>query len=125
MQCSHLNLAILAATVALTGCASESWQNVRAPEFNAFLNRIQAECQPLWIGSMQLSDVNAGSDNATLYANFIDNTSRLFYGRIDAATYRDSIFSFASDSATRHSVDCIISKLPADRPTKPTGSYGY
>ncbi len=42
------------AVASLGGCAPDAWQNYKATGFNDYLNVVQAECQPLWIGDMYL-----------------------------------------------------------------------
>ena len=57
---------------------------------------------------------------------FLDNTSRLYYNRMSPADYRLAVQSIAlttTDSRTNRSIDCIIAKLPPDRPSKPSGGY--
>jgi hypothetical protein len=55
-------------------------------------------------------DGGAGNNS---YNYWLDQTSRLYYRRIDAATYRESLKAFfgAGNDAT---ISCIVSNLPAN-----------
>jgi len=116
-------LLCLFASLAGAGCAPDSVQNYRATGFNEFLDSVQAQCQPLWIGSMLIDRPGAPAGNATLYTEWLDLTSRLYYQRISPADYRAAVIA-TSDSGerTRRSVECIIAKLPAARPVAPGGA---
>ena len=111
----------------LAGCAPDAWQNVRASGFNAYLDTVQSQCQPLWIGSMYLQRVDASDvmGQQSNYTALLDAASRLYYGRTSAADFRSSVQALAgssSDSRTNRSIDCMIAKLPADRPASPGGA---
>jgi len=121
---STCRLATVAAALVLSACAPDAWQNSRATGFNQFLDTVGAQCQPLWIGNQPLPQINAqyaGASQSNFDA-FLDSTSRLYYSRITPADYRVAVQSIAlstSDSRTNRSIDCIIAKLPPDRPNKP------
>jgi hypothetical protein len=103
------------------GClpiAPDTISNIDADQFNAFLNTIQAQCQPLQVGDLNLSEIPPLM-NTDSYAPWLDNTSRLFYGRITPAQYKASFLSYGTDPTTTQSIDCIIAKLPAKRPNAP------
>jgi hypothetical protein len=111
---------LLAALTA--ACAPDALNNRSAPEFNAFLNRIAAACRPLLLGSQDMGyaiehGAALGNDN---YSYFLDMTSRLYYGRIDADAYRSGITGFLGPGAdTLRSLDCILGNLDANRPLPP------
>jgi hypothetical protein len=105
-------LAAACALSALCGCAPDSVTNRQATGFNAFLNRIAQECNPLQVGPYQMSQMierNAMDDN---YIYFLDQTSRVYYGTITQAAYRSSINGFFFGGSTNIAIDCILSKLP-------------
>ena len=119
-------LAATATAAVLAACAPDAWQNYKATGFNAFLDTVGNQCQPLWIGQQQLQQID--SQYATGWQSnfdvFLDNTSRLYYNRMSPADYRVAVQSIAlttTDSRTNRSIDCIIAKLPSDRPSKPGG----
>jgi hypothetical protein len=101
------------AAAAITGCAPDAWN--AQPGFDGFLNQISQQCYPMRIGMTLVSDL---VDNPAPY--FIDETSRLYYGKISAANYRSAITSFSDNSAaTNQAIDCILSKLPSAPPAAP------
>jgi len=119
--------AAMAALAALAGCAPDAWQNVRATGFNDYLDTVQAQCQPLWIGSMNLPrfDASAAAGQDSNYTALLDSASRLYYGRMSAADFRSSVQALAgssTDARTNRSIDCMVAKLPADRPSSPGGA---
>ena len=125
---STRRLAAVAAAAVLSACAPDAWQSYKATGFNQFLDTVGAQCQPLWIGSQQLPQIDSQYANAwqSNFDVFLDNTSRLYYSRMSPADYRGAVQSIAlttTDSRTNRSIDCIIAKLPSDRPGKPSGGY--
>ncbi|MEF9944665.1 MAG: hypothetical protein RR758_10860, partial [Burkholderiaceae bacterium] len=113
-------LAALPLIAALAACAPDAWQNVRAVEFNAYLDRAQAECQPLWIGPLLMNTLPP-LDGMDVYDAWLDSTSRLFYDRITPDQYRSFVLGQWPGARTEASVKCLLAKLPKDRPTAPTG----
>jgi len=116
-----------AAFTLLAGCAPDAWQNVRATGFNDYLDVVQGACQPLWIGSMYLQrfDSSDAAGQESNYTALLDAASRLYYGRISAADFRSSVQALAgssTDARSNRSIDCMIAKLPADRPASPGGA---
>ena len=100
---------------ALWGCAPDSVTNRQATGFNAFLDKIALECNPLQIGSYQMTQMiqrNAIDDN---YIYFLDQTSRVYYGTITQAAYRSSIDAFFLGGSTNRAIDCILSRLPQNQ----------
>ena len=107
------------AAVGLVACAPDAWQNYKASGFNDYLNVVQAECQPLWIGDMHLTTFDASS-----VPSQPDMTSKLYYNRSSPSEFRLAIQSLVlspDDPQTNRSIDCMIAKLPADRPRTPGG----
>lgn len=105
----------------LAGCAPDAWTNVRATGFNAYLDAVQAECQPLWIGNMYLPriDPSAVPGQESRYTEFLDISSRFYSGRMSPADFRSAVQSLggaSGDPRTDRSIDCMIAKRPANRP---------
>lgn len=105
----------------LAGCAPDAWTNVRATGFNAYLDTVQAECQPLWIGNMYFPRIDASSvpGQESRYTEFLDISSRFYSGRMTPAAFRDAVQSIGGttgDPRTDRSIDCMIAKRPANRP---------
>jgi hypothetical protein len=114
------------ATATLSACAPDAWQNYKATGYNDYLKVVQAECQPLWIGNMYLQqfDLSSAGGQGGTFDMLLDATSRMYYNRITPGEFRNSVQSLAmttDDARTNRSIDCMISKLPADRPRQPPG----
>ena len=119
-------LAATATAAVLAACAPDALHSYIATGFNAFLDTVGNQCQPLWIGQQQLQQIDSqyAIGWQSNFDVFLDNTSRLYYNRISPADYRLAVQSIAlttTDSRTNRSIDCIIAKLPPDRPSKPGG----
>lgn len=113
------NLRSACAAIALIGfvsaCAPDAMTNVKATGFNGFLKTIQVQCSPLLLGGQQMSwalQTGAGDNN---YNYFLDQTSRLYYGKVGTSGYAESLTAFFGAGYDR-AINCVIAKLPADRP---------
>ncbi len=110
--------AFACAAIALSGCAPEAWNNVQATGYDAFLNKIATACNPLLIGSRDMSFKilhNDSSDDSN-YNYFLDLTSQLYYGRTPPDAYRSGISGFLGGGAdTNRSLDCIMANLAEQR----------
>ncbi len=77
-------LAALSITL-VVACAPDAWvYNKKASGFNDYLDTVTAQCQPLWIGQMQLTKFDASSvpNQGGNFDILLDLSSRLFYKRI-------------------------------------------
>ncbi|HSQ09000.1 MAG TPA: hypothetical protein VLN25_00055 [Burkholderiaceae bacterium] len=123
-------MAALVAATTLSACAPDAWQNTKATGFNDYLKTVEAQCQPLWIGQMNLRSFDASSAGGQV-GNFdmlLDSTSRLYYNRITPAAFRNSVQAMvttSTDARTNQSIDCMIAKLPPERPRSPPGAVPY
>lgn len=118
-------VAVATATL-VSACAPDAWTSYKATGFNEFLDTVGAQCQPLWIGQNQLPQITMQSASSWSggFDQFLDSTSRLYYNRISPSDYRSAVQQLAgstSDARTNRSIDCIIGKLPPDRPRTPPG----
>jgi len=128
MQLRRTSRLLATATLvsSLPACAPDAWQNDTASGFNDYLDVVQAQCQPLWFGDMELRTFDASSvgGQQSNFSSLLDNTSRLYYNRITPADFRVAVQSQAmtsTDPRTNRSIDCMITQLPADRPRSPPG----
>ena len=105
-------LGVAAMMAMLTGCAPDAWSNKQATGLNAFLNQIATKCAPLQLGRYQMSGMILRNDigDTNAYNYFFDQTSRLYFGTLPAASYRSSIDGFFD--GPNAAVDCILSQLP-------------
>lgn len=108
---------LMLALAALSGCAVElmapgAWND--QPDFNAFLDRIAKDCQT--IRGVSIANLENAQD-----PSFLDATSKLYCGKMDAASYRQFITSFSADSPDSYqAVDCIVAHLPSTPPPTPS-----
>ena len=109
------NTRILIASLALlaSGCAPDAINNRAATPFNAFVDKISRVCAPIQLGQYQLANPLMGGAGGNSYTYWLDQTSRLFYRRIQPAAYRESLTAFfgAGNDGT---IDCIVANLPPD-----------
>ncbi len=111
-----LAFTLASALIALAGCAPDAWNSRQATGYNGFVNRIAQECYPMQLGSYQMSQQIQRNEMDDNYIYFLDQTSRVYYGQITQAAYRDSINGFFQGSATTDiALDCILSKLPQNQ----------
>lgn len=95
----------------LGGCAPGAWNE--QSDTDRFFNVIENAC-PQRIGGFEISALDNNN------ASFLDLTSRLYYGKIDPAGYREMVTSFSDSSAeTNQAIDCIIAHLPNTPPPAP------
>ncbi len=101
--------------LSMTGCAPDAWNNVQATGFNAFLNRIATECAPLHAGQFVVTpnfqDPSYDQDTDDIYDQWLDQTSRLYYGRISPQTYITNVGNLF-DARSAQSAQCTVTKLP-------------
>jgi hypothetical protein len=126
IRSSLSTFAVAALAVALSACAPDAWQSYKATGFNDYLNTVETQCQPLWIGSMNLPKFNASAAGGQggSFDMLLDSTSRLYYNRITPGEFRQSVQGLAmtsTDARTNRSIDCMIAQLPPDRPRTPPG----
>lgn len=97
--------------LAVAGCAPEAMNNRAATGFDDFVNKISRACAPIQLGPYQLANPLMGGAGNNSYDYWLDQTSRLYYHRIGADRYRESLTAFfgAGNDAT---IGCILSNLP-------------
>lgn len=108
----HLALALLMAAVLGSGCAPDAWSNRKATGLDAWIDRIAAECAPLYAGPQVITaNYEPPNDAADAYDQWLDQTSRLYYKKISPQTYLVNIGNFF-DAASLKSAQCAVDKLP-------------
>lgn len=97
---------------AVCACASSPGSD----GFDAFLQKVAADCKPLIIGTDNMGQaivfngLGASPDN---YNNFLGQTKALYAGSIPPSTYRAAMTSFVgAGSYNQHSFECIEAHLP-------------
>ncbi len=104
-------VSLFTAAIALHGCGGDLVAPdsvVEDPGAKAFLDRVDKRCGKLSLGNQPLNyllDVN-GND-----VYFIDETSKLYFGKVERATFADDINSFYPTGANQPALDCIFAQL--------------
>jgi hypothetical protein len=87
---------------------------VEDPGAEAFYNRIADVCGHHSIGNRPLDYlIDVGDDNAY----FLDETGKLYFGRIDRTTYANNIDGFFPSGANAPALSCIFAQL--DQTSRP------
>jgi hypothetical protein len=102
---------LLCGALLAAGCAPEAMNNRSATPFDQFINKISRDCAPIQLGQYQLANPLMGGAGNNSYNYWLDQTSRLYYQRIDSEQYRQSLTAFfgAGNDGT---INCIIGNLP-------------
>ena len=95
----------------VAACAPDAMNNRAATGLNGFVNQVQRVCAPVQLGRYQLGNPLMGGAGDGSYDYWLDQTSSLYYHRIGAARYRESLTAFfgAGNDGT---IDCILAQLP-------------
>ena len=121
MFTSHPIPSIVASLLALAAvsCASSPQEEA----YDAFLNKIAADCEPLIIGSdnvgqaIVFNGLGASNDN---YTSFLRATSALYEGSMSPAIYRKTLTdNLGGGTYNERSFNCIIAHLPENRAGAP------
>jgi hypothetical protein len=102
--------ATLAASVAfLVGCAPDAFR--RDPEFEAWIREVLVACKDARIGTMTVGRLlgSTGSDEG---GQFLNQTSRLYAGRITPQQWTSGVTAFGSGRAGDPGVQCVLDQLP-------------
>jgi hypothetical protein len=100
--------AALLCAVALGACAPDAV--TPSPGFDAFLERVQTDCYYQRIGVVNIGDalVSPGSEWA---GYFMDETSRLYFGKISRENWVMAITAFMQGRTDDPGVRCVLDLL--------------
>ncbi|NEV62190.1 hypothetical protein [Thiorhodococcus minor] len=101
----------LSMAAALSACAQNPAVSDRLVEnrgAEGFLDRIEQSCGTLSVGHQQLKYLLGESSDDTY---FIDETSKLYFGRVDKRTYATDLEAFYPGGTTQSALDCIFAQL--------------
>jgi hypothetical protein len=108
-----LRVSLALSVFSLCGCATPA----SGDSFDAFLQRIAAECKPLIIGSDDIGQAIVFNGLGAVpehYNIFIARTQALYGGGISPQIYRESLTAFVgAGSYNARSFDCIVARLPS------------
>jgi hypothetical protein len=95
----------------LAGCGGDVMAPdpiVENPNAEAFLDQVQKECGHLDLGSQPIGFLLSSSSDDTY---FVDETTKLFAGRVSREAYSDDINSFYPAGKNEKALDCIFGQL--------------
>jgi hypothetical protein len=106
-----LLLGALAGAGVFAGCGnsvlSDRMEENKGAE--AFLDRVAKSCGKLSVGNQQLDYL---LDESSSDAFFIDESSKLYFGRVGRTAYARDINSFYPTDDNQPALDCIFRQLP-------------
>ena len=113
MTISFKTLTSLTAVLPLliAGCGGEAMAPdpiVENPNAEAFLDQVQRECGHLNLGSQPIGFLLSSSSDDTY---FVDETTKLFAGRVSQEGYRDDINAFYPAGENEKALNCIFGQL--------------
>jgi hypothetical protein len=98
----NLAFGVVVVSAGLAACAPDAWKADSG--YDGWTNKVIQECYPRSIGGAQFTPLfNQPA--------FLDQTSRLYFGKIDRQQYTDVINSFYPGD-NKAALDCIFAKLP-------------
>lgn len=108
---SMLFLGALVGSMALAGCGGNAALSDRLVEnkgAEAFLDRVAKNCGKLSVGNQPLNDLLDGMNDDTY---FIDESSKLYFGRVGRDAYSSDINAFYPGGTNQPALDCIFEQL--------------
>ncbi len=103
MPLALVQAAVASFTLSLAGCGG-GLVAPEGPASNAFLDRVDARCGKLSVGSQPIGYLLDTSSDDT---SFIDETTKLGAGMIDTQTYAGDINSFYPMGNNQAAIDCV------------------
>lgn len=101
------------AIVTLSGCGGDLVAPdsvIEKPGVEAFYNQIATACGHHSLGNQPLNyliNISNGDDNDY----FLDETSKLYFGRIDRSTYTTDLNGFFPTDTNAPAINCIFAQL--------------
>ena len=117
----HRPLAISAfvlASTLLSGCAPDAWKPDRA--FDARLAELGEACEGKTIGYERVENLARGRTKAAIF--FVDQTSRLYEGRITPDGWTTGVTAFMNGWRDDPGVRCVLDQYARDRLSAPPSS---
>ncbi|HSD52773.1 MAG TPA: hypothetical protein VLC47_01340 [Burkholderiales bacterium] len=116
MSTPAASMAAICTAVLLAACAPDAWKP--SPGYDAFLNQVQNACYYQRIGLVNVGDMltNPGSTQA---GYFIDETSRLYLGKITPDNWTSAVTAFMQGRAGDPGVQCVLEQLRQNKAAQP------
>jgi len=106
----------------LAACAPDAV--IPSKPYDAFLNQIAQACRGKAIGDWTVDQLVRRSHGFT-GGYFVDQTSRLYFGRINTRDWAAGVSAFARGTQEDPGIECVISEYRAVQQwTTPTGTPG-
>jgi hypothetical protein len=113
---SAVAIPLTLAAIALAGCAPDAVKP--SSPFDAFLAQIRNDCYTQRIGGVNVGALlEPTGSNQAVY--FVDQTSRLYFGKISREAWTTGVTGFLVGRATDPGVKCVLDRLPAKPPAAP------
>ena len=96
----------------ISGCGTQGFAPdalVENPGAEAFLTQVGKACGDINLGTATIAYRLQSQDDVY----FVDDTTKLWYGDISRAQYRDDISAFYPAGDSPRAVDCVLRQLPA------------
>ncbi|MCL4799375.1 MAG: hypothetical protein KJ025_07295 [Burkholderiales bacterium] len=103
-------IALAAVALAVAGCASDAWRP--DPGFDAFLGQVQQDCRGQRIGPAPVDQLIA-SPGSREGGYFVDQTSRLYAGRITREAWTASVTGILVGRPSDPGIRCVLDRMPA------------
>lgn len=106
-----LLLGALAGSSVLAGCNTSPVISDRLEEnkgAEAFLDRVAKNCGKLSLGNQPVDYLLDENSDDTY---FIDESSKLYFGKVDRDTYSADINSFYPTGSNQHTLRCVFEQL--------------
>ena len=116
---THLT-AIACAGLLLAACAPDAWRP--SPEFNGFLTHLQRACEGEMIGPRSSVDNLIRRSQSTAGNFFMNQTSRLYFGKISEETWATQVSSFLNGWPSDPGVKCVQREMKRYKAAKPPSS---
>ena len=116
MNLRRRGLAALCGAAVLAACAPDAWR--AGNDYDAFLNKVSEACYYDAFGATNVGTLlQPGGSGPQIY--FIDETSRLYYGKITKQNWLLAITSQFQVNESDKGVKCILAELDKEKAAKP------
>jgi hypothetical protein len=112
MTTPAIRTAALLAAVLLAACAPDAWKP--APGYEGFLTQVQTACYYQRIGMLNVGDMLTNPGN-TQSDYFIDQTSRLYFGKITPENWTSAVTAFIQGRSSDPGVQCVLAELQKNK----------
>ena len=116
---THL-MAIACAGLLLAACAPDAWRP--SPDYNAFLTHLKSACEGQKIGRSATVDYLIRRSSSSAGSYFIDQTSRLYFGKTKPQTWATGVSAFLDGWPEDPGIVCVQREMARYKAAKPPSS---